>query len=377
MQCVRWTTAFSSYFRHFLLLKKQPAPRRKANSRASFPDTRYQGSKSRLIPFLESEFSRLSFDTALDIFGGTGVVSHLLKRMGKAVTINDILKSNHAVGRALIENSHASVANDEVEWLCSHIPSEFPTFINDTFSGIYFTDEENLWLDRVLNNLNQIRGYKKDMLFFGLMQACMAKRPYNLFHRANLYMRKADVVRSFGNKSTWDKPFRDHMTRYCQEANLAVFDNDHECHSLNKDCFDIAKSDFDLVYFDPPYVSPKGVGVDYRGFYHFLEGMLHYEDWGNNIDWASKHLRLKPQHSPWTRPKEFLPAMKRLWAMFPDSTLVMSYRSPGQPSVEQLKAAMLEVRRNVQMKQTSLKYALSGRGIKSTEILLIGSNEDL
>jgi hypothetical protein len=44
--------------------------------------------------------------------------------------------------------------------------------------------------------------YKRAIAYSALCQACLAKRPYNLFHRANLYMRTQDVERSFGNKTT-------------------------------------------------------------------------------------------------------------------------------------------------------------------------------
>ncbi len=48
---------------------------------------------------------------------------------------------------------------------------------------------------------------KKAMFLWALFQSCISKRPYNLFHRKNLYVRTADVKRNFGNKTTWDKPF--------------------------------------------------------------------------------------------------------------------------------------------------------------------------
>lgn len=59
--------------------------------------------------------------------------------------------------------------------------------------------------------------YKKAIAYNALFQSCLAKRPYNLFHRKNLEMRTRDVVRGFGNKATWDRPFSEHFRTFVNE----------------------------------------------------------------------------------------------------------------------------------------------------------------
>ena len=71
---------------------------------ATFPATRYQGSKAKLIDWIWSRLAGLAFDTCLDAFGGTGAVAYRLKQAGKQVTYNDALRFNYYFGRALIEN---------------------------------------------------------------------------------------------------------------------------------------------------------------------------------------------------------------------------------------------------------------------------------
>ena len=56
-----------------------------------FPRFRYMGSKFKLLPWLHGAFQGLDFDTATDAFSGSGVVSYLLKAMGKQVRANDSL----------------------------------------------------------------------------------------------------------------------------------------------------------------------------------------------------------------------------------------------------------------------------------------------
>ena len=48
------------------------------------------------------------------------------------------------------------------------------------------------------------------------------------------------------------------------------------------------------------YISQKGIGVDYLGFYHFLEGLVNYSKWPEMIDYRTKHKRLIKKPFLWT-----------------------------------------------------------------------------
>ena len=190
-----------------------------------FPKTRYQGSKAKLTNWIWEQISDLKFESCLDAFGGTGTISHRLKREFKQVTYNDSLKFNYWFGQALIENSDVLLQENDVEWLLNSYDESYPTLIADTFADIYFLEEENRWLDKVITNIHRLENkYKRSLAFFALAQSCIIKRPYNLFHRKNLYVvRTADVERSFGNKTSWDRPFESWFRHFAMEANQAVF----------------------------------------------------------------------------------------------------------------------------------------------------------
>ena len=243
------------------------------------PTTRYQGSKRKLLPWLWQHLQPFEFQTVLDAFGGTGAVSYYLKSQGKTVTYNDYLRFNHIIGLALIENSHTQLHADEIDKL--QTPQSnfcYQNFITQTFPDIYFTPAENQWLDLVVQNITHcLSGYARSIAYYALFQACLIKRPYNLFHRRNLYMRTADVSRSFGNKATWDRTFAHYFKQFIQEANQAILPGDN-CQAL---CGDVLSMEgkFDLLYIDPPYISAKGQVVDYQQFYHFLEGLTDYAGW--------------------------------------------------------------------------------------------------
>lgn len=156
-----------------------------------FPSTRYQGSKYKLVDWIEMNTSNLQFDTVLDAFGGTGCVGYMFKKNGKRVFYNDILKFNSYIATALIKNSTETLEQKDINFiLTKHSSIKYPTFIQDTFNDIYFTQEENKWLDITITNIFNIQNeYKQALALYALFQACIIKRPYNLFHRKNLYIR--------------------------------------------------------------------------------------------------------------------------------------------------------------------------------------------
>lgn len=340
-----------------------------------FPQTRYQGSKLKLINFLKSIFQEISFDTVLDAFGGTGVVSYLFKALGKEVVYNDLLMSNWFINKALIENNSVKIDLNQIPKLFEKKNDiKYRTTIQDNFKGIYYPDEENKILDIVIQNIYQIKNeYEKALCFFALFQACIQKRPFNLFHRKNLNLRLNNVSRSFGNKKTWDTPFLELFSKAVQEGNCAIFNNNRQNRVLNYSILDIPipKDAFDLVYLDPPYISEKGVGVDYRNNYHFLEGICHYFEWKDMIDFKSKHRRLKVEYSEWTDPKKNLKVFQETLKKFQQSKIVISYRNPGIPTIEELKGIMNTYYDKVSLYQKDYKYALTSKQKRVNEVIIV------
>ncbi len=342
-----------------------------------FPRTRYQGSKRKLTGVILNHLRSLTYDSVLDAFGGTGSIAYAFKCIGKRVTYNDVLAFNEQIGLALIENDSVRLANDDVESVVTAQPGRsYGCVIERRFGGIYFTDAENRWLDVAVANIRAIDcRFKRAIAWFALIQAALAKRPYNLFHRANLYMRTADVPRSFGNKASWDRSFEDHFRAFVRAANAGIVDGGEKggCRAVCFDALDVP-GEFDLVYIDPPYINQNGVGVDYRDFYHFLEGMQNYDAWAGMIDARSKHKRLLRRPDPWSNAAESASAFERLFARFRKSTLVVSYRSDGTPSLSELEAMLRKIKRNVRLIEGErYQYALSTKRA-TREALLIATD---
>jgi adenine-specific DNA-methyltransferase len=342
-------------------------------SSPDFPATRYQGSKRKLAGAIGRELARLDFDRVLDAFGGTGAVAYRMKALGKQVTYNDLHRFNQLVGRALVENDGVTLSPEEADALTRRRRGQrYHDVVARCFDGVFFTAEENAWIDVVCQNIHRMTNrHRQAVAFWALFQACLVKRPFNLFHRANLAIRQRDVKRSFGNKATWDRPFRDHFLRFAEAANRAVFSNGRRHRATRHDALRYPRDDFDLVYIDTPYLSRRGVGVDYLDFYHFLEGLGTYPRWEPRIDRSRKHRPLRRRPDPWCDRRRIHSAFAALFARFPRSHLAISYRGDGIPGIDELCALLAATGRRPEVVPLGpYRYVLS-TGRAAGEYLLL------
>ena len=74
-----------------------------------YPNTRYMGSKRKLIPTIAQIVSQLNPTSVLDAFAGSGCVAYLFKEMGLQVTSNDFLKFSYHIANASIANSFSLI----------------------------------------------------------------------------------------------------------------------------------------------------------------------------------------------------------------------------------------------------------------------------
>jgi adenine-specific DNA methylase len=336
------------------------------------PSTRYLGSKRKIVDWIWGNVERLEFDTFLDAFGGTGVVGYYAKMHGKRVTYNDVLKFNYQIGLSLIENSSVQLANTDVEFLLSEQEDvDYPTFIQDTFRDIYYTDDENRWLDIIITNISMLDDkYKRALAFAALGQACLVKRPFNLFHRRNLNLRLKDVKRGFHNHVTWNKSFEEHFRKFVKEYNSMVFSNRRYNDAYNLDVFDLDFANTDMVYLDPPYIREEGETSNYPLCYHFLEGLVSYDKWSDMIDPKSEIKAIKLQRSPWPDKSTVTDAFTRMFKIFSGAKfIVVSYRSDGIPSLEDIRDMLGAYKNHVDVKRKELKYVLSKK--QTQEMLFI------
>lgn len=337
-----------------------------------FPQTRYQGSKLKITNWIKENLINYKYETVLDAFGGTASISYMFKELDKTIHYNDLMNFNSIIGLALIENNDVLLNNDDIKFVLEKNKDfVYDNFIEKTFKDIYYLDSENVWLDIITQNILNVKcKIKQSMLFWCLFQACLIKRPYNLFHRKNLTIRTKEVKRTFGNKTTWDTSFEKHFLKFVKEINNAIIDNKKNNKSLNKDVLDI-KNNYDLVYIDSPYIPLKGSITKYNDFYHFLNGLSDYYNWSTKIDYNSKNKKTYTEYSVWEDKKNILEAFDKIFENFQKSIIVVSYRSDGIPSIDELITLLKKYKTNIEIKQKDYQYVLSNT--KNQEVLIIAS----
>jgi adenine-specific DNA methylase len=358
-----------------------------ANHKRKFTSTRYQGSKRRFVDWITNEINGngLEYQSVLDVFGGTGAMSYSFKALGKNVYYNDILKSNFIIGKALIENDSTKVDITVAKSLIKRKSGiKYSSFVQDNFNGIYYLDDEDKWIDIVRTNIQLMDNeYQQAIAYFALFQSCLIKRPYNLFHRKNLYFRTRNWGNvSFGNKTTWEKPFRTFFIKFIEEANNAVFSNENSNRALNYDVMHIPNQyHSNLTYMDPPYMNKDGYSPDYLDYYHFLDGLtLTDDEWKSRIDNVTKHKRLKIKKTKWTDKNKIDNAFNDLFKKYQNSIIVLSYRDPGLPSIDKLEILLREYKKKVIICDKFHNFALAKKSeedkIKhNRQILFIGTDE--
>lgn len=347
------------------------------------PTTRYQGSKRKLLPWIYSHLKSISFQTVLDVFGGTGSVSYLFKSMGKSVTYNDYLRFNSIIGKSIIENSIIKLEENDVQKILNSHSSY--NFITANFKDVFFLDKENAWIDKVVCGINKLAfesqkdlEYKRAIAYNALFQSCLIKRPFNLFHRKNLYLRTNDVKRNFGNKVTWDREFEFYFRKFVKEINHSVFDSGFECNVTNNDVYDIDPSGYDLIYLDPPYVLPNctNESANYLKCYHFLEGVANYDTWNDHIDLDSRIFSLKHDFLPNRfRPSSVHETFENIIYKFRNNKIAISYKYGGTPSISYIVELLKKHGKTVSLYNIHYQYALNkqnGNAKMNREYLIIG-----
>ena len=321
-----------------------------------YPPTRYMGSKGKLLPYIQDVVKHFEFNTVLDLFSGSGVVSYLFKSLGKEVVSNDYMAMNASVAMALIENNTHTLSEKEIDSLFKE-NSKMDTFVRDTFTGIYFTDDENLLIDRVRANAKKLKNkHKRAIAITGLIRACTKKRPRGIFtytgHRYD------------DGRADLKKSLKGHIIDAIQIINDAVFDNGNINKAKRSDAMAIRNKP-DLVYMDPPYYSPHSDN-EYVRRYHFVEGLAC--DWkGVEMQWHTKTKKFKSYPTPFSSRAGAEDAFDKLFNKFKNSILLVSYSSNSLPTKEQLISLMAKYKTHVEVIDIDYKYSFGNQGHKKDD----------
>lgn len=340
------------------------------------PTTRYYGSKRKLVERIWSALEKLGveYDTVLDIFGGTGVVSYFMARKGKEVTYNDVMAFNGEIAKALLCSPKGSFTEKDIPVILRNNPdTEYQHYVRDFFNDIYYTPVENEVIDIVVQNILKLPVSKRSSAYYVLFQSCIIKRPFNIFHRKNLNLRENHVESRFGNKITWEKSFEMLFRNFTKELNDIQFAELPCVNVRNSSALEL-EAHADLVYIDTPYFSPRSTPVSYHNRYHFLEGLMHYNDIPNHINYTKANRELDfGMCSEFEKKSTYIANLHRLLDFHRDSVLALSYTTNGYPTVEELMQIMKKHKERVRMVDLGAhSFALNKDNDERHEVLIVG-----
>lgn len=320
-----------------------------------YPSTRWMGSKSKLLSEILEATKPFQFDSVLDLFSGSGIVGYMFKTMGKQVISNDYMALSATYSKAMVENSVVKLPLKKALRLLE--PSKkVDDFVQRTFSGIYFTDEENYLIDVLRSNIHRLQNqYEKAIALSALVRACTKKRPRGIFTYTGF--------RYDDGRKDLQISLRDHFLNSVEEINDAIFDNGKKNQARQSDAMNLRKK-ADLVYIDPPYYSPLSDN-EYVRRYHFIEGLAC--DWKDlEIQEHTKTKKFKSYPTPFSSRKGATDAFDRMFNKFSDSILVVSYSSNSLPNLDEMVELMSKYKDHVEVRMIDYKYSFGNQRKENT-----------
>lgn len=313
-----------------------------------YPQLRFMGSKHRLLPWIHKVLSDIPFNSVIDAFSGSGCVAYMFKAMQKQVTTNDFLNLNKTVSRALIENAATKLSGESLNLLLSYDPHH-KRFIEQTFSGIFYTPKDLRFLDLVSWNIQKLNSkYEKAIALAALIRSCVKRQPRGVFTVAG------DLNNYDDGRRDLRLSLKEHFLEQVEIYNNAVFKNGQKNKAHCGDIFSWNGETADLVYMDPPYV-PRADDNCYMKRYHFLEGLSCY--WKNKtIMHDSRVKKIEKPHTPFSYRRMAVDAFDQLFRQFADSILVLSYSSNGYPDLEILCKIMKQYKKSIDIYERTHRY---------------------
>lgn len=318
-----------------------------------YPSTRYMGSKSKLVTQIWDIASQFKFNTAIDLFSGSGIVGYMLKSQGKSVISNDYMAMANVYAKASIENSNVKLALSTALELLKPADDN-DGFVTTTFAGLYFTDEENQLIDNLRANIKHLKNpYKRAIATAALIRTCIKKRPRGIFtyvgHRYD------------DGRKDLKTTFADHYLNAVEIINASVFDSGTENKARHGDAATIT-SKADLIYIDPPYYSPLSDN-EYVRRYHFVEGLA--RDWqGVEIQNNTLTKKFKNYPTPFSSRQGAIDAFNLLFKKFNDSILLVSYSSNSLPTLDEIIGLMSAYKKHVEVVSIDHRYSFGNQNHK-------------
>lgn len=239
-----------------------------------YPTVNYIGNKLKIADWIVDNMP-IKEGKVLDIFAGGCSVSYALKTAGYTVYANDMLYSNYALAKAIIENNSITLKDEytSINVESKEISKKYKKikFLSDK---VYF-DYEVKELSKLVVIAEQLSGYEKYIFISLLRRAMIRKIPYSRMNikwaEIKKFRDEEYSYRMYGRyRSYHNKEFLSHIEKNKLEYNTSIFDNLKDNKAYQTDAFELLQTiePVDVIYLDPPYPSTMN---DYYAFYGYFD----------------------------------------------------------------------------------------------------------
>lgn len=333
-----------------------------------YPTVNYIGNKLKVVDWIIDNLP-VKGGIILDIFAGGCSVSYGFKKAGYTVYSNDMLYSNYAFAKAIIENSKDTLGNEHLNISISDSKIEKQYLKIEFLSDLVYFDYEVKELAKLVLISHQIPDYQKYMFISLLRRAMIRKIPYSRMNikweEIKKFRDEEYSYRMYGRyRSYHNKEFMYHIEKYKEEYNNAVFDNNKNNKAFQMDAFKLLKNveNVDIIYLDPPYPSTMN---DYYAFYGYFDDIF--------------EKKLKPSNT-FTDKRTFIENFDYLLQLCQKKTnyIVISLNNKSKPGlfeIEQTVAKHFDITKILEKPHV---YKVTGKENKKTnsEILIIGKRRE-
>jgi len=237
----------------------------------------YFGGKRKLCPVIFSHIAKhlpreqWQGKVFVDAFSGSSAVSLYAKAQGFKVIANDIAERSYIAGKALIENNHTLLTDEDIFRLFVSNP-ENKHLIEREFVPDVFTQKHAEFLDNAFLNA------KRPLDKYLLLKYIFHIRPYSKFSSPNAFNKPMADGRYDEIKQTYNRAIHNNLNSPLNilkieknRINAGIFSNGLKNEVHKQDVFDfIDDVSGDVLYLDPPYAGT----LSYESEYGILDKIL-------------------------------------------------------------------------------------------------------
>lgn len=290
---------------------------------------KYLGCKRRLLPQVVAAIRSCPGKSVLDLFSGTAVVSHALKREGYDVIANDLGSYAHVLAQCYVEGSADRI--DEARTIIQQLNTleGKPGWFTDTYAhkSRFFQEHNAVRIDVIRD---QIQGMNLDPVMRAIVLTSLMEAADKVDSTVGLQMAylKTWAARSY-------KPMIMKVPDLLPGHGIA----------LHEDARVAAQTKADIAYLDPPYNQHS-----YLGNYHIWESLVLW-DKPEVYGVACKRVDVRERKSPFNSKRQCVDALCATIQAIQAPSIVLSFSDEGYVSKDEIIALLEATGRTVKVQE--------------------------